>query len=87
MNRIFRLCDLDNDGALSDAELAHFQRRCFHMDLESGTLESLKAVVAKNCEEGMENEALTSTGILKVGILEIINSFHIIFSGFYALVF
>ncbi len=58
LSRIFRLCDLDNDGCLSDTELSLFQRRCFHMDLESGTLDSLKAVVQKSCPSGLTKEGL-----------------------------
>jgi len=53
LTRVFRICDADNDSLLSDQELANFQRKCFGMDLESGTLESLKAVVEKNCSEGI----------------------------------
>lgn len=51
---------MDNDGIMSDHELARFQRRCFNMDLEPGTLDSLKAVVGRNCPEGIsqENEVL-----------------------------
>ncbi len=85
LSRIFKLCDLDNDGCLSDAELSLFQRRCsslalevrhlressmtnhvcfrcFHMDLESGTLESLKAVVQKSCPEGITQQGLNNRG-------------------------
>ncbi len=37
--------------------------RCFHMDLESGTLDSLKAVVRKSCPDGMtDNGSLNSKG-------------------------
>ena len=62
LSRIFRICDFDNDGMLSDLELAQFQRRCFHMDLESGTLDSLKAVVLKNAKDGIQNGGLTLKG-------------------------
>ena len=65
LTRIFKICDVDNDGLLNDAELATFQRRCFNMDLESGTLESLKSVVEKNCSEGLSGEGLTVRGKLK----------------------
>lgn len=53
LTRIFKICDRDNDNLLSDFELSLFQRRCFHMDLESGTLDSLKAVVVKNSNDGL----------------------------------
>ena len=62
MTRIFKICDIDNDGMLNDVELATFQRRCFNMDLESGTLESLKSVVEKNCSEGLNSDGLTVKG-------------------------
>lgn len=56
---------MDNDGALSDSELGQFQRRCFNMDLESGTLESLKAVVQKNSvSDGLLEGKLTLKGFL-----------------------
>ena len=64
LSRVFKICDSDNDGLLSDVELANFQRRCFGMDLESGTLDSLKAVVRKNCTEGIVRNGLTLKGFL-----------------------
>ena len=59
---MFKICDGDNDGALSDTELSQFQRRCFHMDLETGTLDSLKAVVTKHCKEGIDANGLNIKG-------------------------
>ena len=56
LHRIFKICDMDSDGIMSDHELARFQRRCFNMDLEPGTLDSLKAVVGRNCPEGISQE-------------------------------
>lgn len=65
LTRVFRICDMDNDGLLSDHELATFQRRCFNMDLEPGTLDSLKSVVQKNCSDGLiDNCGLTLKGFL-----------------------
>ena len=40
------------------------QRKCFGMDLEPGTLESLKAVVQKNCSDGIGHNGLTVKGFL-----------------------
>ena len=62
LTRVFKICDQDNDGVLSDNELGLFQRRCFHMDLETGTLESLKTVVKKNSEDGIQGGGLTLKG-------------------------
>jgi Ras family protein T1 len=61
---VFKICDSDNDGLLSDLELANFQRRCFGMDLEAGTLDSLKSVVRKNCTEGIVRNGLSLKGFL-----------------------
>jgi len=60
LTRVFKICDQNNDGLLSDMELGLFQRRCFHMDLESGTLDSLKAVVVKNAADGIQEGGLSS---------------------------
>ena len=74
--RIFKICDMDNDGILSDEELARFQQRCFNMDLEPGTLDSLKAVVVKNSPEGIQNGGLTSKGFLTLNSLFIQRGRH-----------
>lgn len=74
--RIFKVCDLDNDGIMSDTELARFQRRCFNMDLEPGTLDSLKAVVMKNNAEGIQAEGLSSKGFLTLNSLFIQRGRH-----------
>jgi len=74
--RIFKICDQDNDGIMSDSELARFQRRCFSMDLEPGTLDSLKTVVIKNCPEGINKDGLTSKGFLTLNSLFIQRGRH-----------
>ena len=74
--RIFKICDMDNDGVLSDHELARFQQRCFQMDLEPGTLDSLKAVVIKNSPEGIQKDGLTSKGFLTLNSLFIQRGRH-----------
>jgi len=65
LTRIFKICDIDNDGLLNDVELGTFQRRCFNMDLETGTLDSLKSVVEKNCTEGLCADGLTVKGVME----------------------
>eukprot|EP00095_Tigriopus_kingsejongensis_P010112 maker-scaffold152_size304267-snap-gene-2.26 protein:Tk10112 transcript:maker-scaffold152_size304267-snap-gene-2.26-mRNA-1 annotation:"mitochondrial rho gtpase isoform x3" len=76
LTRVFKICDQDNDGFLSDVELSLFQRRCFHMDLESGTLDSLKAVVMKSCSEGITSGGLTVKGFLSLNSLFIQRGRH-----------
>lgn len=64
LTRVFCICDSDNDGVLSDKELNQFQRRCFNTPLEPRALQDLKAIVAKNWDEGVENDGLTLMGFL-----------------------
>ncbi|CAN8029819.1 unnamed protein product [Ixodes persulcatus] len=64
LTRVFRICDSDNDGILSDKELNQFQRRCFNTPLEPRALQDLKAIVAKNLEGGVERDGLTLDGFL-----------------------
>jgi len=73
---IFKICDMDNDGIMCDAELARFQRKCFNMDLETGTLDSLKAVVMKNSPDGIQNNGLTLKGFITLNSLFIQRGRH-----------
>ncbi|KAI4461152.1 rho family gtpase [Holotrichia oblita] len=43
--RIFKICDIDCDGLLSDAELNNFQSRCFNAPLQPHVLDDVKAVL------------------------------------------
>jgi len=52
--RIFTLCDVDGDGALSDVELNDFQKFCFEMPLQSQELRGIKEVVKARLPEGIE---------------------------------
>lgn len=45
LKRIFRLCDSDKDGLLSDGELNDFQRKCFDAPLQAQELEGIKDLV------------------------------------------
>jgi len=76
LTMIFKICDLDNDGVMSDEELGRFQRKCFNMDLEMGTLDSLKTVVMKNCPEGIHARGLTLRGFLTLNSLFIQRGRH-----------
>jgi hypothetical protein len=38
------MCDIDGDGALSDAELNGFQLACFGMALDEAELQNVKQV-------------------------------------------
>ncbi|CAL4122551.1 unnamed protein product [Meganyctiphanes norvegica] len=62
--RIFKICDLDNDGLLNDQELNTFQRRCFNAPLNPQALEELKTVVQRNVSDGIHSDSLTLRGFL-----------------------
>lgn len=48
LTRIFKLCDADNDGRLSDGELNEFQLTCFGMRLNGATLQEVKTILRGN---------------------------------------
>ncbi|XP_023323045.1 mitochondrial Rho GTPase-like [Eurytemora carolleeae] len=76
LSYIFKICDMDNDGVMSDTELARFQRKCFNMDLETGTLDSLKTVVQKNSSDGILNDGLSLQGFITLNSLFIQRGRH-----------
>ena len=57
-----QICDMDNDGLLSDGELNTFQRRCFNAPLQPQGLEDVKSIVMKNVRDGVVDDALTLDG-------------------------
>lgn len=60
-----QICDLDNDGLLSDTELNVFQKRCFNAPLQPQVLEDVKAVLSKNISDGVQNNCITLKGQLQ----------------------
>ncbi|KAK9695169.1 Ras family [Popillia japonica] len=62
--RIFKICDIDCDGLLSDAELNNFQSRCFNAPLQPHVLDDVKAVLKKNLEDGVSHNCVTLKGFL-----------------------
>ena len=64
LKRVFRLCDRDSDGVLSDAELNAFQVQCFNAPLQPEELVGVKAVVAEHVAEGITPRGLTLPGFL-----------------------
>ncbi|XP_022247924.1 mitochondrial Rho GTPase 1-like isoform X4 [Limulus polyphemus] len=64
LTRVFKICDMDNDGSLNDVELNDFQRRCFNAPLNPQALDDVKAIVKKNVDEGISNTGLTLKGFL-----------------------
>ncbi|CAJ2628683.1 unnamed protein product [Trifolium pratense] len=64
LKRIFILCDIDRDGALSDAELNDFQVKCFNAPLQPSEIIGVKKVVQDKLSEGVNERGLTLTGFL-----------------------
>ncbi|KAI9137023.1 EF hand associated-domain-containing protein [Paraphysoderma sedebokerense] len=64
LKRIFKLCDTDKDGILSDEELNDFQRKCFNAPLQQQELEGVKDVVRENDPSGVNPIGLTESGFL-----------------------
>ncbi|XP_076366023.1 mitochondrial Rho GTPase isoform X2 [Tachypleus tridentatus] len=62
--RVFKICDMDNDGSLNDFELNDFQRRCFNAPLNPQALDDVKAIVKKNVDDGISSTGLTLKGFL-----------------------
>ncbi|KAL5792946.1 hypothetical protein ACOSP7_001540 [Xanthoceras sorbifolium] len=64
LKRIFTLCDLDMDGALSDAELNEFQVKCFNAPLQPAEIVGVKRVVQEKQPDGVNDLGLTLNGFL-----------------------
>jgi Ras family protein T1 len=64
LTRIFRLCDRDCDGVLSDFEFNEFQSRAFHSQLSAEQLIELKMLVRQQLAEGVSGSGLTLAGFL-----------------------
>ncbi|XP_048507598.1 mitochondrial Rho GTPase isoform X2 [Athalia rosae] len=64
LRRIFKICDLDNDGLLNDMELNTFQQWCFNTPLQPQVLLDVKAVLSKNIADGISEGCVTMNGFM-----------------------
>ncbi|VDO01113.1 unnamed protein product [Rodentolepis nana] len=62
LSRIFRICDVDNDGYLSDKELEAFQERCFGIPLTSQSLTDVKQLIRNSTAGGVTVNGVTLKG-------------------------
>ncbi|KAF8476826.1 EF hand associated-domain-containing protein [Kalaharituber pfeilii] len=69
LQRIFFLCDKDQDGYLNDSEIYSFQMKCFNKPLTDQELEEIKKVIRK-----ASPKAATEHGINEKGFI-ILNKF------------
>ncbi|XP_050533364.1 mitochondrial Rho GTPase [Daktulosphaira vitifoliae] len=71
--RIFKICDIDNDGLLNDEELNNFQRHCFDCHLPIQQLNGIKTIINMNCERGISpSNCVTLEGFLFLHMLFIL---------------
>ncbi|CAL8097009.1 unnamed protein product [Calicophoron daubneyi] len=64
LTRVFRICDTDNDGYLSDRELEAFQSRCFSVPLTAQSLQDVKHLIRQSCPGGVTLNGVTQKGFL-----------------------
>ncbi|KAF5401678.1 Mitochondrial Rho GTPase, partial [Paragonimus heterotremus] len=64
LTRVFRICDTDNDGYLSDRELEAFQSRCFSVPLTTQSLQDVKQLIRQSCPGGVTLNGITQKGFL-----------------------
>lgn len=76
LTRVFKICDMDNDGILNDYEINQYQKRCFNAPLPKEALDEIKEFVKKNCTDGLANNGLTLQGFLYLQILFIQRGRH-----------
>ena len=62
--RIFRLCDLDNDGYLSDNEINYLQVNTFGAPLDKINLIEIKQLIDYNCVDGLCHDCITESGFV-----------------------
>lgn len=53
MQRIFRICDKDEDGRLSDHELKHFQNEVFKGELSQSDIRGIKEVIKQEVRKSL----------------------------------
>ncbi|KAL8742420.1 MAG: hypothetical protein Q9190_005086 [Brigantiaea leucoxantha] len=64
LQRIFYLCDHDQDGHLSDQEIRDFQIKCFGKPLDDLELSNIKETLEKHSPEAVTEKGLTQSGFI-----------------------
>lgn len=73
---IFKQCDIDGDGLLSDHELNLFQEDVFGIPLQKDALDDLKSIIKQSTMDGIINNGMTQTGFLFLHTLSIDKGRH-----------
>lgn len=64
LQRIFFLCDKDQDGFLNDLEIQNLQLKCFNKTLADHELEEMKTVIRKANSQCATEEGITERGFI-----------------------
>ncbi|KAA8911120.1 mitochondrial Rho GTPase [Sphaerosporella brunnea] len=64
LQRIFFLCDRDQDGLLNDKEIQDFQTKCFGKPLASDDLDEIKALIRKISSTSATEAGIDSRGFI-----------------------
>ena len=64
LHRIFKLCDLDNDGFLSDNVINYLQVKTFGAPLDKINLIEIKQLIDYNCVDGLCHDCSTESGFV-----------------------
>ena len=64
LERIFHLCDHDQDGYLSDDEVQNFQNQCFGRPLSPSDLDNIKITISKQSPIAVTEKGITRPGFI-----------------------
>ena len=64
LQRIFYLCDKDQDGYLNDRELHDFQQKCFDKPLADGDLSNIKDSISKYSSDSVSENGIDMRGFI-----------------------
>lgn len=69
LKRIFKLCDHDNDGSLSEEEINYFQTKCGHETMTSEEIQNIQQFVLSKIPDGVNSNGFTEKGFLYMNLL------------------
>ncbi|KAL8860555.1 MAG: hypothetical protein Q9178_002907 [Gyalolechia marmorata] len=64
LQRVFYLCDRDQDGFLSDKEIHDFQIKCFGKPLSDLDLSNIKSSIQKQLPDSVTDKGITQSGFI-----------------------
>ena len=69
LQRIFYLCDKDQDGYLNDKEIHNFQTKCFGKPLGDEDLQNIKQAIVKYSPDAVTDQGITQSGFIALNKL------------------